>query len=121
MRKWISACLIAAGATGAFAGLTAGKAAADDAVLNVKPAVLQTNGNQTTSATVQPVRWRGYYRGGYWGGPRVRVYAGPRYYGGYGYYRPYGYGYAYPRYYGYGYPYYGFSYGYGPYYGGYYW
>jgi hypothetical protein len=114
MQKWIGACLVGLGATGLFAGTSPAKA--DDAVLNVRPAVLQTTVNQPTSVTVQPVRWRGGYYGG-WGGPAVRVYAGPRYYnrGFYGgNYRPYGYGYGYPAY-GYGYSYPAYGYGYAPY------
>lgn len=95
-------------------------AKADDAKLTVKPAVIQTTTNQPSNVTVQPVRW---YRGGFYGGPGVGVYVGPRFYGRgfYGGYAPYGYGYGYgyPAYgYGYGYPAYG--YGYAPYYGGYY-
>ncbi len=114
----------------AIAGLAAGtilaapstRASADDARLNVRPAVYRT---AEASPAGTPIRLAGYgyygYGRGGWGG--YRGYYG-RYgggwYGGYRpYYRPYSYGYGgYPAYgYGYSYPAYGYgygAYGYGP-------
>lgn len=123
--KWIVASAIGVATLGYSMGISPTPAAADDARLTVRPAVIQTTGVQQVS--VQPVNWRngwgrpavgvGVYGGG-WGpsvyvGPRVapRYYYGPRYYppryyGGY--YQPYPvYGNAYPGY-GVAYPGYGY-------------
>jgi hypothetical protein len=104
MNNWLMAGLVVGGVV---AGSAATKASADDARLNVTPAVYRSDESSPAKPSVQLA---GYYGRG-WG---YRGY-GWRGYGYRPYYRPYVYGYpavgfGYPAYgYGYGYPAYGYA------------
>jgi len=94
-------------------GLAPLPAAADEARVNVAPAVYRTANGDGGGATTQFARYRGYYGWGWRGA--YRPYYGYRY----GYYRPYRVRPFYGANYGYG-PAYGYGYGYAGYgYGGY--
>jgi hypothetical protein len=124
--KWVVASLMSTATLGLSTTLLPGQAVADDSRLVIKPAIVQSNGQNQSSVDVQQVHRRVWVRprAGVVVGPRrgVGVYVAPRYVPrvyarpvyprqNFGYQTYPGYGYTYPNY-GYGY-----GYGYTPYYG----
>jgi hypothetical protein len=115
-RERIVGLSIACLAVGAYFVAASPRASADDARLNVRPAVYRVSESNLPDSQIKLAGYGyyGYGRAG-WGGYRGYGGYGRGWYGYRPYYRPYyyggypAYGYGYPAY-GYGYPAYGYGY-----------